>query len=219
MASSFSGAVAVHPGRLDLDDPLSNGHLLPATGGREQEHEHGTERGYLEANQQRLAHPLDEGGPSIHKSPRRPRRGSTEALGRLFELASLLAGPMDRRLAEERLTRARTEVIWRLHQTGPVTQRELGEALRCTPRNVTGLVDALEAGGLVAPDPHPTDRRAAFVTLTERGRGTASEWQAGYQELAGRLFGGVDATEVAGFVATLDRVLERFRDEDPSSTG
>jgi DNA-binding MarR family transcriptional regulator len=107
----------------------------------------------------------------------------------------------------------------RLHQTGPVTQRELSEALRCTPRNVTGLVDALEAAGLVAREPHPTDRRATLVTLTGRGRGTASEWQAGYQALAERLFAGVDATEVAGFVATLDRVLDRLRAKDPSPTG
>jgi DNA-binding MarR family transcriptional regulator len=155
---------------------------------------------------------------SIHNSAgKRARHGSTEALGRLFELASLLAAPMDRRLAEVGLTRARAEVIWRLHQLGPVTQRELSEALHCTPRNVTGLVDALEAGGLVARGPHPTDRRATLVTLTGRGRRTASEWQAGYQQLAERLFAELDATEVAGFVATLDRVLERLRDEDPSS--
>jgi DNA-binding MarR family transcriptional regulator len=156
---------------------------------------------------------------SIHKSDsgRRARLGSTEAVGRLFELASLLAGTIDQGLAEGGLSRARAEVIWRLHQLGPVTQRELSEALRCTPRNVTGLVDALEAGGLVAREPHPTDRRATLVTLTGRGRGIAAEWQAGYRELAGRLFAEVDATEVAGFVATLDRVLDQLRDEDASS--
>jgi DNA-binding MarR family transcriptional regulator len=158
---------------------------------------------------------------AIHQLPgRRPGRGATtEALGRLFELATLLTGPMDRRLVAGGLTRARAEVIWRLHQLGPVTQRELSEALRCTPRNVTGLVDALEAGGLVAREPHPSDRRATLVTLTEQGRATASEWQAGYLEMAKRLFAGLDPTEVAVFIGTLDRVLDRLRDEDPSSRG
>lgn len=102
---------------------------------------------------------------------------------------------------------------------GPVTQRELSQALRCTPRNVTGLVDALESAGLVARDPHPTDRRATLVTLTVRGRRTASEWQAGYQELADRMFAGLDANEVAGFVSTLDRVVERLRDKNSSFIG
>jgi DNA-binding MarR family transcriptional regulator len=142
---------------------------------------------------------------SIHES----------ALGKLYELASLLAGPMDRSLAEEGLTRARAEVIWRLHQLGPVTQRELSEALRCTPRNVTGLVDALESSGLVARRTHPTDRRATLVKLTGRGLGIASEWQAGYVEFAERLFTGLDAAEIAEFVSTLGRVLKRLHDEDP----
>jgi DNA-binding MarR family transcriptional regulator len=143
----------------------------------------------------------------------------TEVVGRLFELAALLTDAIDQGLAEEGLTRARAEVIWRLHPHEQLTQRQLSEALRCTPRNVTGLVDALEAGGLVARDPHPTDRRATLVTLTERGRRIASEWQAGYQELAERLFAGLHGAEGAGFVATLDRILERLRDQDPSSTG
>jgi DNA-binding MarR family transcriptional regulator len=157
---------------------------------------------------------------SIHKSQtKRPERGSTEALGRLFELAALLAGAMDRGVEEGGLTRARAEVIWRLHHLGPATQRELSEALRCTPRNVTGLVDALEDADLVARKPHPTDRRATLVTLTGRGQRIASEWQAGYEELAERLFAGLEASDVAGFVATLDRVLDRLRDEDANSSG
>jgi DNA-binding MarR family transcriptional regulator len=149
------------------------------------------------------------------KAPIRP----AEASGRLFELAALLGNSIDRGLAEQGLTRARAEVIWRLGRQGPMTQRELSEALRCTPRNVTGLVDALESEELVTRRPHPTDRRATLVTLTKRGGMIASEWQAGYQEQAERLFAGLDAIEVAGFVATLDRVLERLRDEGSASAG
>jgi DNA-binding MarR family transcriptional regulator len=152
-----------------------------------------------------------------HPQSQTGRNGSTEALERLFELAALFAGTMDQGLEQEGLTRPRAEVIWRLHRLGPVTQRELSEALHCTPRNVTGLVDALEAGGLVARERHPTDRRATLVTLTERGRTLASEWQAGYQGLAERLFAGVDATEVSGFLAILDRVLDRLRGQGPST--
>jgi DNA-binding MarR family transcriptional regulator len=77
----------------------------------------------------------------------------------------------------------------------------------------------LESEELVTRRPHPTDRRATLVTLTRRGGRIASEWQAGYDELAKRLFAGVDATEVTGFVATLDRVLDRLRDEDANSSG
>ncbi|MEN3610618.1 MarR family transcriptional regulator [Plantactinospora sp. ZYX-F-223] len=47
---------------------------------------------------------------------------------------------------------------------------ELSQALKCTPRNVTGLVDALEAAGFVARSAHPTDRRATVVSLTQGER-------------------------------------------------
>jgi DNA-binding MarR family transcriptional regulator len=134
-----------------------------------------------------------------------------DALERLFELAVLLTEAMDQGLTAQGLSRARAQVVWRLRGLGSATQRELSQALRCTPRNVTGLVDALQAAGLVARSPHPTDRRATLVTLTTRGAATAARWEAEYRRLAGLLFGGLAATELGGFVATLDRVADALR--------
>jgi len=133
------------------------------------------------------------------------------AIARLFELGVLLAQGMDRELAEQGLSRARSEVIWRLHQNGPVTQRELSQALRCTPRNVTGLVDALEEMGLVARQSHPTDRRATLVTLTEPGMKLVRSWDSGYKRLAADLFGDLPAGEVESFLTALERIVARLR--------
>jgi DNA-binding MarR family transcriptional regulator len=133
------------------------------------------------------------------------------ALERLFELAALLGDVMDAGLAEGGMTRARAEVIWHLHHHGPATQRELSQALRCTPRNVTGLLDALEAADFVARGHHPTDRRATLVTLTEHGVATANAWSSGYRTAAGELFGDVSPADLATFVATMDHVLRRLR--------
>ena len=66
------------------------------------------------------------------------------------------------------LTPSRTHLLWELGHRGPVPQRVLAEALKVTPRAVTGLVDALAADGLVTREPHPTDRRAALVTLNRK---------------------------------------------------
>ncbi len=100
-----------------------------------------------------------------------------QALMRLFELTVRLGEEMEKGLVERGLTRARAAVIWQLHERGPVTQRILSQALRVSPRNVTGLLDALEAGGYVTRGRYPTDRRPPLVTLTEqgaRGRGEAA---------------------------------------------
>ncbi|MGE5333189.1 MAG: MarR family winged helix-turn-helix transcriptional regulator [Nitrososphaerota archaeon] len=134
------------------------------------------------------------------------------ALERLYELAVLLVDGMDRGLGEQGLTRARAELIWRLHRQGPTTQRDLSRMLQCTPRNVTGLVDALESGGLVVRRPHPSDRRATLVALTEQGRRAAADWQAGYQEVGTLLFADLGPAELGRFAATLDILLKRLRD-------
>ena len=43
--------------------------------------------------------------------------------------------------------------------------------LACDNSNVTGIVDRLEARGLVARRPHEHDRRVKHVVLTPLGRG------------------------------------------------
>lgn len=134
-----------------------------------------------------------------------------DALMRLFELAVLLGEQMELGLLDRGLTRARAAVIWQLHQQGPVTQRALSQALRVTPRNVTGLLDALEAGGYVTRGRHPTDRRATLVALTEQGAAAAAKLHADYQEGARLLLGDVPAADLASFVSTLDHVLGRLR--------
>jgi DNA-binding MarR family transcriptional regulator len=143
---------------------------------------------------------------------RRERAADADlAVERLFELAVLLADGMDRGLAERGLSRARAELLWRLGLGGPMTQRDLSRALACTPRNVTGLVDALEAAGLVARHPHPTDRRATLVTLTGSGGREAARMRTDYRTLARSLFGDLAPALVNRFVADTDRILERLR--------
>jgi DNA-binding MarR family transcriptional regulator len=135
-----------------------------------------------------------------------------DALERLFEVTGVLTDAMSHVLGESALTPARAEIIWRIGRQGPMTQRQLSAALRCTPRNVTGLVDALEGMGLVTREPHPTDRRATLVTLTDQGGETARDWGAGYRQLARHLFGDLDAGALANAIAALEHILERLRD-------
>lgn len=107
------------------------------------------------------------------------------------------------------------ELLWRLADAGPSTQSALSDALQCTPRNVTGLVDALEADDLVRRHAHPTDRRATLVTLTEEGSAIVDGWNRGYDELAHRMFDDVPDDDLHGFELTLDHVLDRLRDDQP----
>ena len=51
----------------------------------------------------------------------------------------------------------------------PVPMRELAVQLHCDNSNVTGLVDGLEAHGLVERRPAEHDRRVRMLVVTERG--------------------------------------------------
>ena len=65
------------------------------------------------------------------------------------------------------------DALEHLEADGPLTQRQLGERLALTSGAVTMLVDRLERAGWVARRPHPTDRRAVLLTLTDEATRTA----------------------------------------------
>ena len=134
-----------------------------------------------------------------------------DAMDRLFDLAVVLGDLMNRRLAEHGLTPARAEVVWLLHRGGPRTQRELSQALKCTPRNVTGLVDALEGAGFVTRSSHPTDRRATVVSLAPLGTTLVTDWHQDRDHGTAQLLGDTSAAEVTTLVTVLDRILDNLR--------
>jgi DNA-binding MarR family transcriptional regulator len=134
------------------------------------------------------------------------------ALDRILELVVLLNDDMTRSLARDGLTGSRAPVLWALRQRGPTTQRDLADALKVTPRTITGLVDALVATGFVTREPHPTDRRATLVTFTTRGASTAEGLYRDQQEFAHLLFAGMPRERFDCFVAALDEILAKLRD-------
>jgi DNA-binding MarR family transcriptional regulator len=75
-----------------------------------------------------------------------------------------------------------------------------------TPRNVTALVDALEAQGLVTRRPHPVDRRALLVAPTRAGRTMAAGMERGYERMTETMLAGFTEPELAD----LERVVARL---------
>lgn len=133
------------------------------------------------------------------------------AFDRVLELTVLLNADMERGLAAQGLTPARAHLVWELQHRGPCTQQTLAGALGVTPRNITALVDGLVATGFVTREPHPTDRRAAHVTLTDHGRRVADGLVDGRAQAADQLFGDLPEPVLTGLVDGLDVVLDRLR--------
>ncbi len=72
-------------------------------------------------------------------------------------------------VAELDLAPVQAKALHELNVEPPISMRELAERLKSDPSNVTGLVDRLEAGGLVERRPDPNDRRIKGLALTTAG--------------------------------------------------
>jgi DNA-binding MarR family transcriptional regulator len=74
--------------------------------------------------------------------------------------------------ATHSLTGAQARVLGLL-AVEPTPMRRIAQKLKCEPSNVTGIIDRLEARGLVERRPDPNDRRVKLAAPTEDGRDTA----------------------------------------------
>ncbi|MEV0918826.1 MarR family transcriptional regulator [Streptomyces sp. NPDC049967] len=76
--------------------------------------------------------------------------------------------------AAHSLTGAQARVLGLL-SLEPMPMRRIAQKLKCEPSNVTGIVDRLEARGLVERRPDPADRRVKLAAPTEKGTRTARQ--------------------------------------------
>ncbi|MCL2535765.1 MAG: MarR family transcriptional regulator [Nocardiaceae bacterium] len=142
-----------------------------------------------------------------------------DALGRAYLLAEHLSTSLAAGTRTFGLTTARTRALLCVLENPPMTQRDLAKTLRCSTRQVTALVDALEQSGHLRREAHPTDRRAHIVTLTERGRTDAGHVQHLRERTAQELFGGVPETDLDAFVRVADVLIARRRQQTSPDSG
>jgi DNA-binding MarR family transcriptional regulator len=130
-----------------------------------------------------------------------------QAMDQVVDVVRRLRALADTATERRGLTPARASVLVTLHREGSLTGVDLAKRLEVTPRNVTALVDALEAQDLVSRRPHPGDRRAQLVALTRSGRTVAAGMARGYERMTETLLAGfserdlADLERVAGLLA------------------
>jgi DNA-binding MarR family transcriptional regulator len=73
------------------------------------------------------------------------------------------------RMAEFGLRPVDFSVMSAIHHNPGVTSRQLCAALSLLPPNLVGLIQSLEARGLIRREPHPTDGRAMGLHATDKG--------------------------------------------------
>jgi DNA-binding MarR family transcriptional regulator len=86
----------------------------------------------------------------------------------LMNVSRTLTGHYDAKLAELHLTLPQAMLLRQLGDALPMN--EAAGKLHCDPSNVTGIVDRLEARGLIERQHLTTDRRVKHLALTPAGR-------------------------------------------------
>jgi DNA-binding MarR family transcriptional regulator len=85
----------------------------------------------------------------------------------VIEVARELAAGFTRQASERGLTFPQAFLIRQLGR--PLSMKAAADRMHCDASNLTGIVDRLEARGLVMRRSHPTDRRVKELVLTDAG--------------------------------------------------
>lgn len=97
------------------------------------------------------------------------------AVTSLMRAQQIVLGRVESVLRRFEISFARYEVLMLLvfSKRGSLPMRVIGQRLQVHPTSVTNAVDRLEGAGLVRRQPHPRDRRATLIELTDEGREVA----------------------------------------------
>jgi len=102
------------------------------------------------------------------------------------------------------LSMARTKVLLRLREQGPVRQSALAADFGLSPHSITDIVDGLERLGLAERRPDPTDRRAKLVAITEAGAACLDVAVATRGHALTQIFGTLSQDDLATLLRLLD---------------
>jgi DNA-binding MarR family transcriptional regulator len=116
-------------------------------------------------------------------------------------------------MSECGLSMARTKVLLRLRECGPIRQSVLAADFGLSPHSITDIVDGLERLGMAERRPDPTDRRAKLVAITDAGQAGLAVADATRQRLFTHIFGALseaDRATLLRLLATLDEAAQQL---------
>lgn len=113
----------------------------------------------------------------------------------------------ERAASKHTLTGAQARVLGLL-SLEPMPMRRIAQQLKCEPSNVTGIVDRLEARGLVERRPDPADRRVKLAAPTAEGARTARELRDGLDDFAREPLGSLSRDERVALRDLLRQMLD-----------
>jgi DNA-binding MarR family transcriptional regulator len=132
---------------------------------------------------------------------------------RLLTCTTLIEGEIRRRLRERfDVTLPRFDLMAQLEKSRDgLTLGEVSRRMMVSNGNVTGLVERLVAQGLLERGPHPSDRRAAYIRLTETGHRSFAEMAAAHKEWIAEIFADLKPADLHALMDLLGKAKRSVR--------
>ncbi|WP_227815796.1 MarR family winged helix-turn-helix transcriptional regulator [Nitrogeniibacter aestuarii] len=138
---------------------------------------------------------------------------------RLLACHNLIESTLRTRLRDEfDTTLARFDLMSQLyrHPEG-LRMREVSRLLMVTGGNVTGLADRLVAEGMIERRDDPTDRRAYFLLLTDKGRDLFAQMARSHEDWVVSLLSSLDDDEQHELHDLLGKMKSLLAKHNPAS--
>jgi DNA-binding MarR family transcriptional regulator len=124
----------------------------------------------------------------------------------LWEVLQAMGGQVHAAAAAEDLTPMQAMLLDRLADGVPTPMSDLARQLHCDKSNLTGVVDALEARGLVERTTPPGDRRVRALVTTAQGRAVRARLSRRLREDS-PLLNRLDASSRSRLTQSLEQML------------
>jgi MarR family transcriptional regulator, organic hydroperoxide resistance regulator len=93
-------------------------------------------------------------------------RMAQEIEGHLSAVRQILRQPVAAEFARGNLTAPQRSVMQALYRDGGLSLKDLSQRVGLAQSTASGIVDRLEKRGLARRRPHPTDRRASIIAVS-----------------------------------------------------
>lgn len=124
----------------------------------------------------------------------------------VHELHRLLRRRFDLVTQPHGLTMPQWRALWQLYQQDGLSQTELAGRIDTDPMTVSGLMERLEAKGLVDRRPDPRDSRVKTVLITESARQLVGDLKAQMEQAQRDAFVGISDDERQVMMQALEKL-------------
>ena len=124
-------------------------------------------------------------------------------LARAYQAFSILDSSLLRKV---KLTSSQADVIFTLGNTEGLSYKEIGQLTLITKGTLTGVVERLQASGIVEKSSCPHDGRRMIVRLTQKGEEIFQSVFPSHLEAIGQRFSKLSESELE----TLEELLKRL---------